>query len=145
MWVARSDAVKGTPFAADLQKRIDEETEVQKVLRMPIDQQLAFVQKREATMIEGAAIREQANLNRMKGRDRGEHQADSGSALAFFNQSCTGEPVEPLDFAAFADPKAGREDPERRCAIAWPTITAMQKDMAPRSLCAHCCHRKRAC
>lgn len=130
MWVAWSDAVKGTPFAADLQKRIDEETEVQKVLRMPIDQQLAFVQKREATMIEGGGtIREQANLNRMKGAIEANIKQIQEAPL-LFNQSRTGEPVEPLDFAAFADPKqAGKIGAQMRDRVA--TITAMQKEYGP--------------
>ena len=55
MWMAWGDKVKGTAYEGEMKQRLEEEAEVQKVLRLPVDQQLAFVQQREAKLLNGAA------------------------------------------------------------------------------------------
>jgi len=130
MWTAWGDKVKGTSFEGEMKQRLDEEGEVQKVLRLPVDQQLAFVQQREAKLLNGGGtVRDQANLSRMKGAVEANVKQLQEAPL-LFNQSRTGTPVQPLDIAALADPNgAGKVSGQMRDRVA--SITAMQKQYGP--------------
>ena len=130
MWTAWTDKVKGTAYEGELKQRLDEESEVQKVLRLPVDQQLAFVQQREAKLMNGGGtVRDQANLGRMKiAVEANVKQLQEAPLL--FNQSRTGVSVAPLDIAALADPSgAGQVAGQMRDRVA--AITAMQKQYGP--------------
>lgn len=130
MWTAWADVVKGTHHEADLKQRLKEEGEVQKVLRLPVDQQLAFVHQREAKLLNGGGtVRDQANLTRMKGAVEANVKQLQEAPL-LFNQSRTGAPVQPIDIAALADPNgAGMVAGQMRDRVA--SITAMQKQYGP--------------
>lgn len=130
MWKGWTDAVKGTAYESELRQRLKEEAEVQKVLRLPIDQQIEFVQQREAKLMGGGGtVRDQSNLNRMKGAVEANVKQLQEAPL-LFNQSRTGMPVQPLDIAALADPNAaGKVAGQMRDRVA--SITAMQKQYGP--------------
>lgn len=130
MWTAWGDKVKGTAYEGEMKQRLEEEAEVQKVLRLPVDQQLAFVQQREAKLLNGGGtVRDQSNLNRMKGAVEANVKQLQEAPL-LFNQSRTGEPVQPIDIAALADPNgAGKVAGQMRDRVA--SITAMQKQYGP--------------
>jgi hypothetical protein len=126
MWAAWAGKVKGTAFETDFKQRLTDEAEVQDVLRLPIEQQRAFVQKKEAALLNGGgSVRDKANTDRLKSAvDANLKQLQESPLL--FAQNRTGQPVQPLDIAALAQPGGGdavRENLRDRVA----SITALQK------------------
>lgn len=130
MWMAWGEKVKGTAYEGEMKRRLEEEAEVQKVLLLPIDQQIAFVQQREAKLLNGGGtVRDQSNLSRMKTAVEGNVKQLQEAPL-LFNQSRTGAPVQPIDIAALSDPNgAGKISDQMRDRVA--SIAAMQKQYGP--------------
>lgn len=126
MWIAWGEKVKGTAYEGEMKQRLDEEAKVQKVLLLPVDQQLSFVQQREAKLLNGGGtVRDQANLTRMKGAVESNVKQLQESPL-LFNQNRTGQPVQPLDISLLAGPDGGNKVADvMRDRVA--SITAMQK------------------
>lgn len=130
MWAEWAGKVKGTAFEGDFRQRIADEAQVQDVLRMPIEQQRAFVQKKEAALLNGGgSVREKANVDRLKTAvDANVKQLQESPLL--FNQNRTGEPVQPLDIAMLAEPGGASKVAETmKDRVA--TITALQKQYGP--------------
>lgn len=126
MWADWAGKVKGTAWESDFRQRLTDEAEVQKVLRLPIEQQRAFVQKKEEALLNGGgSVRDKANTERLKTAvDANLKQLQSDPLL--FAQNRTGQPTQPLDIAALAQPGGGdavRENLRDRVA----SITALQK------------------
>lgn len=107
MWADWAGKVKGTAFEADFRQRLADESEVQNVLRLPIEQQRAFVQKKEEALLNGGgSLRDKANTDRLKAAvDANLKQLQNDPLI--FAQNRTGVPVQPLDIAALAEPGGG--------------------------------------
>ena len=101
-WLAWHEQVKGTPFESEFKARVDDENEVQAVLRKPIEEQMGYVQDKEIKQAtKGADLRAQANLNRLKSAVEANVKLLKEQPL-IFNQNHTGKPVEPIDIASLA-------------------------------------------
>lgn len=126
-WLAK---VKGTSYEADFQQRIQEEDQTQKVLRLPIDQQKAFLQQKEATLLNGGGTpRDKANLARLKTVIESNTQQLQNAPL-LFAQNRTGQQVAPLDLRTLLDPNAaGGLNSQMGERVA--TINAMRKEYGP--------------
>ncbi|HCY61540.1 MAG TPA: hypothetical protein DHV59_01590 [Oxalobacteraceae bacterium] len=126
-WLAK---VKGTAYEADFQQRIQEEDQVQKVLRLPIDQQKTFLQQKEAALLtNGGTPRDKANLARLKTVIESNTQQLQNAPLLFV-QNRTGQPVAPLDLRTLLDPNAaGGLSSQMSERVA--TISAMRKEYGP--------------
>lgn len=122
MWDDAEKITKGTTLHEDFKQRINDEAQVQKVLRMPITEQVLFVQGKEAALLnDGGNLREKANLDRLKSSVNANLKSLQDTPL-IFAQNRTGQAVEPLDFNAMADGKGSTLIQDR---IA--TIMALQK------------------
>lgn len=120
------DIVKGTTQEGAYRQRLDDAEEIQSVLRLPIDQQLIFVQQRDAKMQSGGAtLREQANATRLKSAVQDNVKLLQNEPL-LFTQARTGTVVEPLDMSSMLDPAAG-EQLATQMRDRTTTINAMQK------------------
>lgn len=109
MWSNWQSTVKGTEAAPDFKQRMDDETAVQQVLRKPIDEQLKFIQDKEATLeSQGGSLRDLANLNRLKGAVQSNVKLMQTEPLQF-NATRTGQDVEPLNLSALGDPNANAQ------------------------------------
>lgn len=130
MWDRWSRTVRGTRFAEDFNQRISEESRVQEVLRLPIDQQTAFVRRREADLLTtGGSVRDQSNVARLK-KAVETNTAQLKDAPLLYAQNRTGQIIPPLDFAALLTPGGEaklRDGMAERVAI----IGALQKQNGP--------------
>lgn len=95
---------KGTPSEAQFQARLTDEAHVQEVLRQPVEQQLAEVQKRESALLTGGgSLKDAANLQRLSRAVENNVRDLTTSPLSFYaNRS--GQTVPPLDITALATP-----------------------------------------
>lgn len=88
---------------ADFQKRIQDEKEVQSVLRMPIDQQVKEVAQRQAKLAsEGGDMHTINNTKRLSAAVDANVKLMTENPLQFL-ASREAEPVEPLDLTALGD------------------------------------------
>jgi hypothetical protein len=127
MWAGWAETVKGTPIEEELKARIQEEIQVQQVLRQPINDQLAFIQTREAElMTKGGSVRDKSNLDRMKTAVQANIKQLQENPL-IFNQSRTGTEVEPLVLAKLLDPAASTEL-SLQLRDRWATLSTMKKE-----------------
>lgn len=100
MWAKAEDVTKGTSFADDFKQRIKDEDTVQNVLRMPVDQQLSFVQQRaQALDQQGGTLRDKANLIRLQTAVQQNVNLMQKAPL-LFAANRNGTEVAPLDFSA---------------------------------------------
>lgn len=106
MWKGWADTVKGSQYESDFDQLADDELQVQKVLRLPVDQQLQYIQEQDAQLKTGGGdLREIANQNRLRAAvDRNVKQLQNDPLL--FDQARTGNSVVPLDAAMLVDPAA---------------------------------------
>ena len=126
MWTSWASTVKGTEAAADFKQRMDDETAVQQVLRKPIDEQLKYIQDKEATLeSQGGSLRELANLNRLKGAVQSNVKLMQQEPLVF-NANRTGQNVEPINLALLGDPNADQQI-SQQVQDRVTTLTAMRK------------------
>lgn len=97
-WAKWSATVKGTQYEADFQERAKAEQEIQKVLRQPIEAQIAYVQKaQQDASVNGADTRQQANLKRITTAVDANIKLLKETPL-IFSQNRTGIEVAPIDF-----------------------------------------------
>lgn len=94
-WQEYSIQAQGTGFEKDLVNRMKNEMEVQDMLRMPIEQQISFVQEKEATLKQGGDLAQAANVERMRRAVDANVKQLRESPLVF-NQARTGVPVQPI-------------------------------------------------
>lgn len=130
MWADWAGKVKGTAWESDFRQRLADEAEVQKVLRLPIEQQRAFVQKKEEALLNGGgSVRDKANTDRLKSAvDANLKQLQNDPLL--FAQNRTGVPVQPLDIADLAEPGGG-DKVQGILKDRVASITALQKQYGP--------------
>lgn len=109
MWVQWEKETLGTTQAEAFRDRIRSEEEIQRLLRETPEKQAAFLQEREATLLQGGGtLRERANLDRLKHVvDNTRKQLQESPLL--FAQGRTGDPVKPLDLGMLLDPARGKE------------------------------------
>lgn len=109
MWDNWQHTVKGTEAAADFKQYADDEQKVQTVLRQPIDQQLKFVQDKQAALeSQGGSLRDLANLNRLKGAVQQNVKLMQTEPLIFDAQR-TGADLPPLNLSGLGDPNANQQ------------------------------------
>lgn len=126
MWAGWMAATEGTSHAEDFKQRQQDEQTVQDVLRKPIDQQLAFVQQKTADLMNnGGSVRDKANLDRLASAVKA-NVTQLQEAPLLFNQSRTGDQVQPLDFSKLLTDQ-GVTDLNAELRDRAATIGAMQK------------------
>lgn len=100
--------IAGTGYETELDARIKNETEVQNMLRLPIEKQIEFVQEKQAAIKQGATMAEAANVERMsKAVQANVKQLQEDPLL--FNQQRTGVPVQPVNMAMLFTPETSAE------------------------------------
>lgn len=98
MWTAWQAQVKGTQMAEPFQQAQGDENQVQDVLRKPIDQQIKYVQDKQADLdANGGPVRAQANLNRLQVAVTKNVNLMRTEPL-LFSTNRNGEQIPPLDF-----------------------------------------------
>lgn len=105
-WSAWSETFKAASpeMKQEFQNRIDDEKEVQAVLRAPIAQQQAVVAAKNATMMtQGASVREQANIKRLSTAVEANVKMLTNDPLQYL-AAREGEQIQPIDLQAMADP-----------------------------------------
>ena len=103
-WQDLRTKVEGTAFASDFNALVTQEREVQQVLRMPIGQQEAYVQQREAKLAQdGGTLVDRANLQRIKATiETNKKELEQAPLLAA--QRLMGRKFEPLNLADLMAP-----------------------------------------
>lgn len=103
-WQDLSTKVEGTVFASDFNALVTQEREVQQVLRMPIGQQEAYVQQREAKLAQdGGTMVDRANLQRIKATiETNKKELEQAPLLSA--QRLMGRKFEPLNLADLMAP-----------------------------------------
>jgi hypothetical protein len=122
MWAGWENKTRGTSFASEFKDRVSDEQDVQKLLRMPITDQVKAVQERQAALDRGGGtIREAMNLNRLKTAVTQNVTLLQQQPLQF-NANRTGTDIPEVDLSALDDP-AQQQALQSRV----DTITAMRK------------------
>ena len=92
--------VRGTPAQEEFNELVNQQVETQKVLRLPIDQQIAFVNQKTAELQKsGGTVADGANINRLGRAIESNVKMMSDSPLDYFQQRLGGD-VQPLDLNA---------------------------------------------
>lgn len=122
-WAQR---VSGTSFAGDFKDALKDQHEVQDVLRLPPDQQVSFIQDKQADIDKnGGTVRDIANLSRI-GQAVTKNINTMQQAPLLFNAQRTGQDVTALDWSALITPGGGQQFAEQLKQRSL-TIAAMQK------------------
>lgn len=105
MWGEWEHTIRGSTYEGEFRDLLQDERHVQATLRLPVDQQLKFVQEREAALLAGGgSVREAANVARLKNAVQANVKLMQEAPLVF-NANRVGEDVEPLDLTAIMDPE----------------------------------------
>jgi hypothetical protein len=126
MWAGWESKIRGTSFADEFKTRVDDEREVQDLLRKPIADQVKELQERKAALESGGgSLREAANVARLDLAVKRNVQQLQQTPL-LFNANRTGTEVPPLDVTAL-------DDPTQRAALQSrvDTIAGMRKTYGP--------------
>lgn len=123
-WADWSQKVKGTVYEADFKARVNDEQEVQSLLRKPIDEQTAYIQNKSQQMAtNGGDLRAQANLKRLSTAVDANVKLLKEQPL-IFNQNHTGQIVKPIDLNSIAtDPSEITTQIQDR----FTTVSALRK------------------
>ncbi|HWU35466.1 MAG TPA: hypothetical protein VN023_09560 [Methylovorus sp.] len=125
-WLQWSETIKGTPYEKDFKERVNDEREVQSLLRKPIEEQNAYLQQKQQDMAaNGGDLRAQANLKRLQSA------VDQNTKLLkeqplIFNQNRTGMTVEPLNVADMGTP-GGMGKISAQLKDRFATVSALRK------------------
>lgn len=104
MWAQWADTVRGTSAESEFRTRMQDETEVQNVLREPLDKQMAYVQNKQAELMnEGGSVQQGANLNRLANAIK-QNLTQLRTEPLLYLQNRTGTPIAPLDMSALTSP-----------------------------------------
>ena len=129
-WATWQDALKGTSAEAELNERMQDEQTVQNVLREPIQNQISFVQQRQAQLDQqGGSVRDQLMLNRLKSAIRTNTDLLQTEPLQYDAQR-NGVAVTPLDLSKLGTPD-GDAAIFTQMNDRLTTLTAMRKDYGP--------------
>lgn len=122
MWKQWEQAVKGTEMEAEFKTRSQDEKEVQNVLRKPMQEQIDFLQKKEADLkSEGGSVRQLNNYNRLRTAIQQNIKLLNESPL-LFSATRTGEEPSPIDLGDLVSGEAQDEVSDRI-----NTLMAMKK------------------
>jgi hypothetical protein len=105
-WTAWADVFKGASpeRREEFLQRVEDEKETQAFLRLPVDQQLAGLQQRQAELYAaGGDKRERNNFTRLKTAVEANVKLLTETPLQFA-QAREGAQIEPINFAALGDP-----------------------------------------
>lgn len=125
-WLAWSEEVKGTAYEEPFRERLNDEREVQSLLRMPLAQQATYIQeKRQQMATNGGTLTQQGNLNRLSAA------VDANTKLLrenplIFNQNTTGQQVQPLALDNIGT-DAGRQVLGAQLRDRLNTVTALRR------------------
>jgi hypothetical protein len=126
MWAAWENKIRGTSFADEFKGRVDDEREVQDLLRKPIAEQQKEVQERRAALdTNGGTLRQAQNVARLDQAVKRNVQQLEQTPL-IFNANRTGTDVPAVDVENLKDP-AQVDALQSRV----DTITAMRKTYGP--------------
>jgi hypothetical protein len=127
MWAEWSKDVSGTPAEAEFSQRLNDEREVQQVLRLPIDQQLTFVQNKEAALKNGGgSIAQAQNVSRLRTAVTQNVQLLQQAPLVF-NEQRTGMDTPPIELKQLLQPNGTDQIAEQLNERA-VTLNAMRKN-----------------
>lgn len=126
MWDNWQNTVKGTEAAPEFKQYADDEQKVQQVLRKPIDEQLKYVQDKQATLqSQGGSLRDLAQINRLKGAVEQNVKIMQTEPL-IFDANRTGTDLSPLTLSQLGDPNANQQI-SQQIQDRVTTLTAMRK------------------
>lgn len=126
MWSDWANKVHGTQFEQDYKDRLDDERSVQQMLRLPIDQQLKYVQDKQAALLNGGGtVRDATNLQRLSSAVQQNVKLLQDSPLQF-NANRIGTDVQSLDMTELVNGEsAGTMAAQIRDRV--NTLSAMRK------------------
>lgn len=126
MWQQGAALTKGTPLEVEYGQALKDDQTVQQVLRLPPDQQMAFVQKKvQALETGGGTPRDRIDLMRLQTAVSQNVQLLQKAPLQWSAQR-DGNPVQPLDFSGLNSPQ-GQQQIGQELADRMTTLGAMQK------------------
>ncbi|PAA05245.1 hypothetical protein [Pseudomonas fragi] len=97
MWKQWGSQVRGTPAQAEFNELIKQEVDTQKILRLPIDQQITAINAKTAKLqTEGGTVTDATNLNRLSRAVDASAKMMSDSPVDYFQQRLGGD-VTPID------------------------------------------------
>lgn len=100
MWRQWGNQVRGTPAQGEFDQLVQQEAETQKVLGMPIDQQIAFVNQKAAQLQQnGGTMADAANINRLKRAVESSAKMLNDAPVEYLQQRLGGS-VEPVDLSS---------------------------------------------
>lgn len=100
MWKQWEQQVKGMPQEKEFRDRFKIEQRVQQVLKLPVDQQAAYVQQQESELLKGGGtVQQAANLQRLREAVKRNITLLQEAPL-LFNDNRTGGETQPIDFGA---------------------------------------------
>jgi hypothetical protein len=105
MWAGWAGKVRGSAMEDEFQNRVKDETEVQDLLRKPIDQQMKAVQERTSALdTGGGTLREVANLQRLQTAVK-KNLTTLQEAPLLFNANRLGIEAQAVDLAQLQTPE----------------------------------------
>lgn len=114
MWKQWGSQVRGTPAQAEFNELIKQEVDTQKILRLPIDQQIAAINSKTAKLQkEGGTIADATNLNRLSRAVDASAKMMTESPIDYFQQRLGGD-IQPVDVGS---PELGAVLSDRVAAI----------------------------
>lgn len=126
MWNQWEATTKGTTAESEFQQALQDENQVQSVLRQPIDQQLKFVQDKTAALQQnGGTLRDRANLLRLQTAVNQNVNLLQRQPLNFAANR-NGTDVQPLDLSSVGSPD-GQQALATNIADRMATLDAMRK------------------
>jgi hypothetical protein len=130
MWQAGAALTKGTPLEADYSQALKDDQSVQQVLRLPPDQQIAFVQQKAQTLETGGGTpRDRMDFMRLQTAVNQNVQLMRNAPLQWGAQR-DGTPVQPLNFSALGTPQ-GQQQIGQQLTDRMTTLGALQKQYGP--------------
>lgn len=129
-WDTLRSKTAGTESAPDFNRLVKQERETQQILRLPIDQQQAYVQQREAQLMQnGGTLADRGNLQRIRATvEYNTKQLQDDPLVAA--QRLYGRAVKPIDWADIATP-LGPERAAEAFNDRAATLAAMRKQFGP--------------
>lgn len=130
MWDQWESTTKGTTAEPEFQQRLQDEDQVQQVLRQPIDQQQAYVQQKTADLEQnGGTLRDRANLMRLQTAVN-QNVTLMKTAPLIYAANRNGTEVQPLDFSSIGS-SDGQQAMASNIADRMATLDAMNKQYGP--------------
>lgn len=97
MWKQWGSQVRGTPAQSEFNELIKQEVDTQKILRLPIDQQIAAINEKTAKLQkDGGTIADATNLNRLSRAVDASAKMMAEAPIDYFQQRLGGD-VAPVD------------------------------------------------